>query len=55
MTPIARTTSTAAGAAMADVAGGVTTPPTFSLTLTAREGTIPLTIRNDSGVPVRGR
>ncbi|MET0902251.1 MAG: DUF6049 family protein [Acidimicrobiales bacterium] len=42
----------AAGAAMADVAGGVTTPATFSLTLTAREGTIPLTIRNDSGVPV---
>ena len=38
---------------MADVAEGVTTPPTFSLTLTAREGTIPLTIRNDSGVPVR--
>ena len=37
---------------MADVAGGVTTPPTFSLTLTAREGTIPLTVRNDSGVPV---
>jgi Family of unknown function (DUF6049) len=43
----------AAGAAMADVAGSVTTPPSFSLTLTAREGTIPLTIRNDSGVPVR--
>ena len=53
MTPIARTTSTPRGAAMADVAGGVTTPSTFSLTLTAREGTIPLTIRNDSGVPVQ--
>ena len=26
-------------------------PATFTLTLTAREGTIPLTIRNDSGMP----
>ena len=43
----------AAGAAMEDVAGGVTTPRSFSLTLTAREGTIPLTIRNESGVPLR--
>jgi Family of unknown function (DUF6049) len=42
----------AANAAMDDVAGRVTTPPTFTLTLTAREGTIPLTIRNDSGVPL---
>jgi hypothetical protein len=31
----------------------VSTPATFTLTLTAREGTIPLTIRNDSGVPLR--
>ena len=31
----------------------MSTPPTFTLTLTAREGTIPLTIRNDSGVPLR--
>jgi hypothetical protein len=38
--------------AMDAVADEVTTPPTFTLTLTAREGTIPLTIRNDSGVPV---
>ena len=30
----------------------MSTPPTFTLTLTAREGTIPLTIRNDSGVPL---
>lgn len=30
----------------------VSTPATFTLTLTAREGTIPLTIRNDSGVPL---
>ena len=44
----------AANAAMDDVPGQVTTPPTFTLTLTAREGTIPLTIRNDSGVPLRG-
>ena len=31
----------------------MSTPATFTLTLTAREGTIPLTIRNDSGVPLR--
>ncbi len=31
----------------------MTTPASFTLTLTAREGTIPLTIRNDSGVPLR--
>jgi hypothetical protein len=42
----------AAGRAMEAVAGQVTTPPTFTLTLTARDGTIPLTIRNDSGVPL---
>jgi hypothetical protein len=42
----------AANAAMDDVSGRVTTVPTFTLTLTAREGTIPLTIRNDSGVPL---
>ena len=28
-------------------------PETFTLTLAAREGTIPLTIRNDSGMPLR--
>ena len=28
------------------------TPATFTLTLTARDGTVPLTIRNDSGVPL---
>jgi hypothetical protein len=39
-------------AAIAAVEDGVSTPPTFTLTLTAREGTIPLTIRNDSGVPL---
>ena len=43
----------AAAASMRDVAGAVSTPPTFTLTLTAREGSVPLTIRNDSGVPVR--
>jgi hypothetical protein len=42
----------AAVAGMADVASKVTTPASFTLTLTAREGTIPLTVRNDSGVPV---
>jgi hypothetical protein len=35
------------------VADQVSTPPTFTLTLAAREGTIPLTIRNDSGLPLR--
>jgi hypothetical protein len=35
------------------VADQVSTPATFTLTLAAREGTIPLTIRNDSGVPLR--
>jgi hypothetical protein len=35
------------------VAGQVTTPATFTLTLTARNGTIPLTIRNDSDLPLR--
>jgi hypothetical protein len=34
------------------VAAGVSTPATFTLTLTARDGTVPLTIRNDSGVPL---
>jgi hypothetical protein len=43
----------AAKAAIDDVSGRVTTPPTFTLTLTAREGSIPLTIRNDSGVPLQ--
>ena len=43
----------AAAGAMNAVDQQVSTPPTFTLTLTAREGTIPLTIRNDSGVPVR--
>jgi hypothetical protein len=43
----------AAADAMAEVAGAVTTPDTLAITLTAREGTIPLTIRNDSGVPVQ--
>jgi hypothetical protein len=41
-----------AAAGMEDVAEKITTAPTFTLTLTARDGTIPLTIRNDSGVPV---
>lgn len=34
------------------VTDAVSTPATFTLTLTAREGTVPLTIRNDSGVPL---
>jgi len=39
-------------AAINGVTSKVSTPATFTLTLTAREGTIPLTIRNDSGVPL---
>jgi hypothetical protein len=42
----------AAAAEMESVAGEVTTPPTFTLTLTAREGTIPLTIRNGADAPL---
>ncbi len=34
------------------VSDGVTTPATFTLTLAARDGTIPLTIHNDSGLPL---
>ena len=34
------------------VASEVTTPATFTLTLTARDGTIPLTITNRSGLPL---
>ncbi|MEO6317743.1 MAG: DUF6049 family protein, partial [Acidimicrobiales bacterium] len=34
------------------VASQVSSPATFTLTLTAREGTIPLTIRNGSGQPL---
>lgn len=43
----------AATRAIDDVEGAVSTPPTFTLTLTDRDGTIPLTIRNDAGVPLR--
>jgi len=38
--------------AIEEVTSEVTAPATFTLTLTAREGTIPLTIRNGSGVPL---
>jgi hypothetical protein len=34
------------------VTGQVSTPATFTLTLTARDGTIPLTITNTSGLPL---
>ena len=34
------------------VVGGVSGPERFTLTLTARDGTVPLTLRNDSGVPL---
>jgi hypothetical protein len=38
--------------AMATVTDAVSTPATFTLTLAARDGTVPLTIRNDSGHPL---
>jgi hypothetical protein len=38
--------------AIAAVTGAVSTPETFTLTLAARDGTIPLTIHNDSGHPL---
>jgi hypothetical protein len=43
----------AASAAIAEVTSQVSMPSSFTLTLAAREGTIPLTLRNDSGVPLR--
>ncbi|HEY8543472.1 MAG TPA: DUF6049 family protein [Acidimicrobiales bacterium] len=41
--------------AAADVAAKVSAPEEFQITLTAREGTIPLTITNDTGGPVSVR
>jgi hypothetical protein len=38
--------------AMAAVTDAVSTPETFTLTLAARDGTVPLTIHNDSGHPL---
>jgi hypothetical protein len=43
----------AANATIAVVADQVSMASTFTLTLTAREGTIPISVRNDSGVPLR--
>jgi hypothetical protein len=42
----------AAQAAVDDLAAAIGTPETVTITLTAREGTVPLTIRNDTGGPV---
>lgn len=39
-------------AAVDTVANGVSGPERFTLTLAARNGTIPLTLRNDSGIPL---
>lgn len=39
-------------AAIAAMTGAVSTPSTFTLTLAARDGTVPLTITNDSGAPL---
>jgi hypothetical protein len=43
----------AASAAVDAVTSQVSMPATFTLTLTARDGTIPLTITNSSGVPLK--
>jgi hypothetical protein len=43
----------AAAAAIDSVTTQVSMPESFTLTLTAREGTIPINVRNDSGVPLR--
>lgn len=42
----------AARAAMDEVVGAVSAPTRQTVTLTARDGTVPLTLRNDSDVPV---
>lgn len=42
----------AARSAIEDVTGAVSAPDHGTITLTARDGKIPLTLRNDSGVPV---
>lgn len=42
----------AARAAIDEVVGAISAPNRETITLTAREGTIPLTVRNDAGVPV---
>jgi hypothetical protein len=44
-----------ASAAAAGVADGVSTPDAVTITLTARKGTVPLTIRNDTGGPLEVR
>lgn len=42
----------AAGAAVTRVADQISTPDQVTITLTARDGTVPLTIRNDTGGPL---
>lgn len=42
----------AAGASIDEVVLAVTAPPRETITLTARDGTVPLTLGNDAGVPV---
>lgn len=42
----------AARASVDEVVGAVSAPNRDTITLTARDGTIPLTVRNDAGVPV---
>jgi hypothetical protein len=42
----------AARAAIASVTAGISAPPHETVTLTARDGTVPLSLRNDAGFPV---
>lgn len=42
----------AARAAMDAVVGAISAPSHGTVTLTARDGTVPLTVRNDAGIPV---
>src|SRR5262249_42220602 len=42
----------AAASAVERFRASISTQARFTITLTAREGTVPLTIRNDSGLPV---
>ena len=44
--------SSALPAVRISIADGVSMPSTFTLTLTARDGTVPLTIDNTTGLPV---
>jgi hypothetical protein len=46
---------TGARAAIQRFVDAIDTPPSVTITLTARNGTVPLTIRNDTGAPVQAQ